>query len=109
MNKLSEIEEALKKLELLRLRASTHASISNCQRTMQDWIDSDAEFISKALTQLAALREDYVMVPREPTDEMAFAYLELCSSARSELKSPSTREVWNTLLAATQTTEKPNE
>lgn len=44
-------QEALEKLELLRLRASSHAAISNCQKTMQDWIDRDAEFIRAALTE----------------------------------------------------------
>lgn len=63
MGIVNKYDEALEKLELLRLRASSHVDISNCKKTMQDWIDSDAEFIKESLTKAKAF--DVVLEAKE--------------------------------------------
>jgi len=40
-----DTQKALSSLDLLRLRAYSHAKISNSPKDMQDWIDSDVEKI----------------------------------------------------------------
>ncbi len=44
-----DAEKALKALDLMRMRCYSHAKISNSEKDMRDWIDSDYEIIKAAL------------------------------------------------------------
>jgi len=87
MNKLSEIEKAL-------------------EAAHYEFTDN----LSKALTQLAALREDYAMVPREPTEKGMAILDEQCMKDRKLLMGVETyKYIYKAIIAAAQTTEKPND
>lgn len=46
-----DVGEALEKLDQMRLRAYSHANISNSPKDMKEWIDRDYDAIKRALSQ----------------------------------------------------------
>ena len=98
MTALNEIEEALNDLTWL---ANTSA------HPHQEEITERYENIRQALTQLAALRDGYVMVPREPN---AFILMEMQEAfdPRSLTMMHAFEKSYKAMIAAA-TTEKPND
>ena len=118
MTALNEIEEALKaahyEFNAIRARDGAPQHIDWYQgRPLQtsscthEYWDEMTEKLSKALTKLAALREDFVMVPREPN---AFILMEMQEAfdPRSLTMMHAFEKSYKAMIAAA-TTEKPND